>query len=67
MITRRARHVSNSVGRRDQLTALWRVLHRPGGTAIITAIRGTAGVGKTTLAVYWAHQVAAEFPDGQLS
>lgn len=54
------------VGRHDQLTALSRVLHQPGGTAIITAIRGTAGVGKTALAVHWARQVAAEFPDGQL-
>ncbi|HEY3607154.1 MAG TPA: tetratricopeptide repeat protein [Pseudonocardiaceae bacterium] len=54
------------VGRQDQLAVLSRVLHQPGGTAIITAIRGTAGVGKTALAVQWAYQVAAEFPDGQL-
>lgn len=63
--------VAGFVGREEALALLDSLLPRQaaggdGGTAVITAIGGTAGVGKTTLAVHWAHRVRDRFPDGQL-
>jgi DNA-binding SARP family transcriptional activator len=52
-------------GRADELRFLTGC--RPAGTALsIVAIDGMAGVGKTTLAVRLAHQLAHGFPDGHL-
>lgn len=54
--------VATFSGRVDELDQL----DSAAGAVVISAVNGTAGVGKTALALYWAHRVASRFPDGQL-
>lgn len=58
--------VRHFTGRKTELDFLTALLDEPGGAAAIAAISGGAGVGKSALAVHWAHQHADCFPDGQL-
>jgi DNA-binding SARP family transcriptional activator/Tfp pilus assembly protein PilF len=61
------RHFAGRAAELDALTALPDPAGQAApGTVVIAAITGTAGVGKTALAVRWAHQVANRFSDGQL-
>jgi tetratricopeptide (TPR) repeat protein len=58
--------VGHFTGRAQQLDALDTLLAGPDGGTRIAVVSGLAGMGKTALAVQWAHRVAGRFPDGQL-
>ncbi|GHH42555.1 AfsR/SARP family transcriptional regulator [Lentzea cavernae] len=53
-------------GREADLSRLDALLDGRSAATSVVVLSGTAGVGKSTLAVHWAHAASRHFPDGRL-
>jgi len=58
--------VPGFTGREPELAQLKGFLDDASSAIVISAIDGTGGIGKTALAVHFAHRATERFPDGQL-
>jgi transcriptional regulator with XRE-family HTH domain/tetratricopeptide (TPR) repeat protein len=58
--------VAGFTGRDRQVSQLDDLLDGSARPAPVAVLTGTAGVGKTALAVHWAHRARARFVDGEL-